>query len=198
MRIHRQRLPSGSSAIHHRLGTPIGAGRRRRGGINPIRYYLHTYTDDEWQLGQLIDRINTLGTLRLAATMEIGRLKAVGSLVETLAFEIEDATEFIMVALKKMKDEESDPDDGKAAILKAENKMLDAGKTYQRINDVVSGELLSTDWNGRNLISRGLRSSPRIAREKNRRISALHQFRNKTNEQHIRLYPISEDADGQY
>lgn len=67
----------------------------------PVCYFVHAYTDDEWQLGRLIDRINTLGTLRLAATMQFGSLKEIGGQVEALASQIEQAMAEVRKAIKE-------------------------------------------------------------------------------------------------
>jgi hypothetical protein len=67
---------------------------------SPIRFHLHTYTDDEWQIGRLIDRMLTMGTLRLAATMEIEGLKKAGVEVERLTAKIDETATAIETALK--------------------------------------------------------------------------------------------------
>ncbi|MCL8489067.1 type II toxin-antitoxin system HicB family antitoxin [Bradyrhizobium denitrificans] len=47
-----------------------------RGGERfPLCYFFYTYTLNGWQIGRLVDRINYLGTVRLAALIELEQLR---------------------------------------------------------------------------------------------------------------------------
>lgn len=91
---------------------PNRAGKGTDG--EPIRYFLHARSDDEWELGRLVDRINALGTMRLAATMEIGALRVAGGDMDDLAEKIESAAEKIQAALKAKSGERSENKTGSA------------------------------------------------------------------------------------
>lgn len=69
----------------------------------PVYYYLQAYTDDEWQIGRLVDRINMLGTLRLASTMEAAGLMKAGPAVNELLKEIKRVSKLIQDEIAKMK-----------------------------------------------------------------------------------------------
>jgi hypothetical protein len=57
---------------------------------DPLHYFIYEDTINTWQLGRLIERINTLGTLRLAALMHFDRMRAMEG--ELLAVERSIAT----------------------------------------------------------------------------------------------------------
>lgn len=85
------------------LGPQLAGKLNQHWSWTPVYYYIHAYTDDEWQIGRLIDRINTLGTMRLAATIEIASLVEAGRMVEDLAGEIERASASLQEKIKKTK-----------------------------------------------------------------------------------------------
>lgn len=77
----------------------------------PVCYYVHAHTDDEWQLGRLVDRLNLMGTLRLASTMEIEGLRKAGALIELLAEDIEIASTVVdetIQTISNLQDENTD------------------------------------------------------------------------------------------
>jgi hypothetical protein len=104
----------------------------------PVCYFVHAYTDDEWQIGRLIDRINTLASLRLAAVMEIGSLNKAGAMVECLAKRIQDANRAIEDAIEESNDKDKQPD----WCDKAEQEMHAVTEDLQAINGLVSGNIL--------------------------------------------------------
>ena len=98
----------------------------------PIRYFLHAWPDDEWQLGRLVDRINALGTMRLAATMEIGELRVAGGRMDDLAETIKQAATAIQTALKA--EAEDSEDVSSSEVRKATALMGDIRKGYKAIS----------------------------------------------------------------
>lgn len=66
----------------------------------PVCNFIHSFTDDEWQLGRLIDRIKYLGTLRLAATVQIEQLLKAGAQVNHLTGSIAQADRMVQDELK--------------------------------------------------------------------------------------------------
>lgn len=61
----------------------------------PVCNFIHSYTDDVWQLGRLVDRIKNLGTLRLAATVQIERLIDAGARLDELTAAMQAAEQAI-------------------------------------------------------------------------------------------------------
>jgi len=120
----------------------------------PVYYYLHAYTDDEWQIGRLVDRINTLGTLRLATTMQIGDLLKAGKLVDELSGMIDDTATFLQAAIKDTKsrageaasdigDEACDVSQSARAtpVEVADEKMVDVQVKLHEVDQTVSGDV---------------------------------------------------------
>lgn len=56
---------------------------------SPVCYYAHACTDDEWQIGRLLDRLHTMGTLRLAASIQLNDLSRAGSALKGIEGAIE-------------------------------------------------------------------------------------------------------------
>jgi hypothetical protein len=87
----------------------------------PVFYYMHSSTDDEWQLGRLVDRMHTLGTLRLAATMKVNALYKVGfklSGIETSVQRCQTAVRELIVDTRKK-------DELEARLRQGENNVLE-------------------------------------------------------------------------
>jgi hypothetical protein len=51
----------------------------------PVYYFVHCAHDDEWQIGRLVDRINSPGTWRLAAAIDFRKLSEKGNELEALS-----------------------------------------------------------------------------------------------------------------
>lgn len=77
-----------------------GGNSPRRPRWQPVYYFIHSFTDDAWQLGRLVDRINTMGTLRLATTIDVDGLRAAAHTIEELSDDIEDATNQIAAEMR--------------------------------------------------------------------------------------------------
>lgn len=117
----------------------------------PVYYYVHAYTDDEWQIGRLIDRINTLGTMRLAATMQITSLFEAGRKVEKLAARIEEVSGSLQEAIKRTKPSgltspprrrvEDLVEPHEKIMAEADEKMQGIQTALKDIDDTVSGNI---------------------------------------------------------
>jgi len=117
----------------------------------PVYYYIHSHTDDEWQIGRLLDRINTLGTMRLAATMEIASLIEAGLMIDRLATEIGGASRFLQMAIKEARPLGRQGNGESAAatgvppradpIDEADLRMLSIQNALKAIDDTVSGSI---------------------------------------------------------
>ena len=110
---------------------PSVAGGGSASSWTPIRYFLHAHPDDEWQLGRLVDRINALGTMRLAATMEIGALRSTDGLMEDLATRINGAAEAIQLAMKGKGDDPTKEVSDIRSGYKALNRVIRRGVWYR-------------------------------------------------------------------
>ncbi|HEX6375915.1 MAG TPA: hypothetical protein VFZ91_09345 [Allosphingosinicella sp.] len=142
-------LPRGQQGENRR-------GSERRGaqwGWTPVYYYLHAYIDDEWQIGRLVDRLHTAGTLRLAAIMQIDSLSRAGEKVETVAERIEQVALTLREAIKDAKSkppadaDESAASDaaatrGQSALERADPEMSALRTEVAEIDNEVSGDIL--------------------------------------------------------
>jgi hypothetical protein len=81
----------------------------------PVCNFIHSYTDDVWQLGRLVDRIKNLGTLRLAATVEIERLIDAGGKVDALTDAIRKADQAIQGEINRRTGPQAPPEAAKPA-----------------------------------------------------------------------------------
>jgi hypothetical protein len=109
----------------------------------PVYYYIQAHTDDEWQIGRLIDRINMLGTLRLAATMEVASLMKAGPKVNDLIKEINRVFKLIQAEITKMKfgvDAEAQ-EARNAGIKRIDEKVNNIQKELWKINAMVSSDI---------------------------------------------------------
>jgi len=120
------------------LGPRPPASIMRERPWQPVCYFVHAYTDDEWQIGRLIDRINTLASLRLAAVMEIGSLNKAGAMVEGLAKKIQDANRAIEDAIERSNDKNKLDN----WCAEAEREMHAVTQDLESINALVSGNIL--------------------------------------------------------
>jgi len=66
---------------------------------DPVVFYLHSYTDDRWQIGRLIDRLTQAGTSRLAAIIEIDALHLARKKIDALESTIRETRDAIHLAL---------------------------------------------------------------------------------------------------
>jgi hypothetical protein len=110
----------------------------------PVYYYIQAHTDDEWQIGRLVDRINMLGTLRLAATMEVASLMKAGPKVNDLIKEINRVSKLIQTEITKMKfsvDAEEAQEARNAGIKRIDRKVNDIQKELWKINSMVSSDI---------------------------------------------------------
>jgi hypothetical protein len=74
--------------------TALGAQPTQRPGIPgeiiPLFYVIYIDVLNTWQIGRLVDRIHTLGTLRLSAIMEVDLLRKAGQRLRMLGNEVAD------------------------------------------------------------------------------------------------------------
>lgn len=129
----------------------VGRGRPQW-DWSPVYYYLHAYIDDEWQIGRLVDRLHTAGTLRLAAIMQIDSLTSAGEEVEKVAEKIEEVALTLREAMMEAKSKpptdsnettSSDPGPRKASALdRADPEMEDLRADVASIDKEVSGDIL--------------------------------------------------------
>lgn len=101
----------------------------------PVCNVIHAYTDDEWQLGRLVDRIMNLGTLRLAATVEIERLLDVGTKVDELTDAIHDADQAIQDEVEHRKSSNA------GQLAGADQAMVNVRNALRDINTAVSNDI---------------------------------------------------------
>lgn len=66
-----------------------------REGRFPLLYFVTTTSESRWQIGRLIDRINDLGTTRLAALMKLDKLRDAGFLLRDVEDVIGKAKESV-------------------------------------------------------------------------------------------------------
>ena len=84
-----------SHLIRHRAIYVTALGPQQSGAAGhyreePLYYLVHSSTQCPRQIGRVIERLNTLGTLRLAALMWIDKFKEAGFLFRTIERDIED------------------------------------------------------------------------------------------------------------
>lgn len=104
----------------------------------PVCNFIHSYTDDVWQLGRLVDRIKNLGTLRLAATVEIEPLIDSGAQVDDLIAAMHRADEAIQNEIDRRTDDGSA---SKATALSPDKAMTDVRGLYQLMNNSFSNDI---------------------------------------------------------
>lgn len=113
---------------------------------NAVHYHIHSFTDDEWQIGRLVERINTLGTLRLAATMDVKSLSEASALVDDTLALIEAGAAQLQSAISASKSAKGDAiDDGTASAEKKleniNNLMVDVQSKVVDLDFIVSGDI---------------------------------------------------------
>lgn len=66
------------------LGTHHLADKDNAPTIPPVRYLMYAHEVCSWQMGRLIERLNTLGTLRLASLRHLKALNEIGDTLEAI------------------------------------------------------------------------------------------------------------------
>jgi len=86
------------SALGPRVNEELGTGW----DWTPVYFYMHTCTDDPWQIGRLINRMFALGSFRLASIVGINRLVEAGATPDTLGVAIDNAVDAIRTEMQAL------------------------------------------------------------------------------------------------